>query len=269
MNRDYETELAERRAMMKGWGYGAGGEGRPASDQAMGVAAPPLFGCGSGMEEGGGEGRIIPLPRDFHDVAANRDVIALMENRKSRRLFDREEQLTLTELSFLLWMTQGVKEIAGNAVKVTVRTVPSAGARHALETYLFLNRVEGVQPGLYHYLAQEHKLQFMKAGKEQVWELSAAFGGQTFFANSAAAFIWTAVPYRMEWRYQEYAQKYILLDAGHVCQNLYLAGEALGCGVCAIGAYDQDLADRFLGLEKKSDCPKDEEFVIYAACVGR
>ena len=166
-------------------------------------------------------------------------------------------------------MTQGVKEVAGNAIRVSVRTVPSAGSRHALETYLYINRVEGLHPGLYHYLAEEHKLEFLKYEKGQAQELSAAFLGQTYFSGGAAAFIWTAVPYRMGWRYQEWAAKYILLDAGHVCQNLYLAGEAIGCSVCAVGAYEQELADRFLGLDSKEGYDKEEEFVIYGACVGR
>ena len=129
--------------------------------------------------------------------------------------------------------------------------------------------MEGLHPGLYHYLAEEHKLEFLKYEKGQARELSAAFLGQTYFSGSAAAFIWTAVPYRMEWRYQERAAKYILLDAGHVCQNLYLAGEAIGCSVCAVGAYEQELADRFLGLDSKEGYDKEEEFVIYGACVGR
>ena len=95
------------------------------------------------------------------------------------------------------------------------------------------------------------------------------FWDRRYFSGGAAAFIWTAVPYRMEWRYQEWAAKYILLDAGHVCQNLYLAGEAIGCSVCAVGAYEQELADRFLGLDSKEGYDKEEEFVIYGACVGR
>lgn len=259
---DYEKELIARRSMMKGYGIGEEEEAYPASDQDRGILAPPLF-----LEKGGE--KVIPLPRNFDEVVKNNNIIKVMDNRKSRRLFDREESLTLQELAYLLWMTQGVKEVAGNAIRMSVRTVPSAGSRHALETYLYISRVEGLNPGLYHYLANEHKLEFLGYRKEQNQELSAAFLGQTYFAASAVAFIWTAIPYRMEWRYQEWAAKYILLDAGHMCQNLYLAGESLGCSVCAVGAYEQELADAFLGLEKKDGYQKEEEFVIYGACVGR
>jgi SagB-type dehydrogenase family enzyme len=67
----------------------------------------------------------------------------------------------------------------------------------------------------------------------------------------------------MEWRYHIDSHKVIAIDAGHVGQNLYLACEALGCGTCAIGAYDQEYFDELLELDGE------EEFVIYAAPVGR
>jgi SagB-type dehydrogenase family enzyme len=55
----------------------------------------------------------------------------------------------------------------------------------------------------------------------------------------------------------------LLLDAGHVCQNLYLAVEALGLGTCAIGAYDQAAMDTLLELDGE------DEYVIYLAPVGK
>jgi SagB-type dehydrogenase family enzyme len=67
----------------------------------------------------------------------------------------------------------------------------------------------------------------------------------------------------MTWRYQERGYRYMLLDAGHACQNLYLAAEAIGCGACALGAFDDNLLNRALGLDGES------QFVIYAAPVGK
>jgi len=80
---------------------------------------------------------------------------------------------------------------------------------------------------------------------------------------AAVTFVWTAIPYRMEWRYGLAAHRVILLDAGHVCQNLYLACEAIGAGTCAAAAYDQEKIDGLLGLDGK------DEFVIYLAPVGK
>lgn len=66
------------------------------------------------------------------------------------------DQLTLEELSALLWATQGVREVISNTC--ALRTVPSAGARHAFETYLAVMRVESLEPGLYRYLPLDGQL---------------------------------------------------------------------------------------------------------------
>ena len=87
--------------------------------------------------------------------------------------------------------------------------------------------------------------------------------GQKFAGKAAVNFIWTAMPYRTEWRYDSRAHKVMLIDAGHICQNLYLASEALGLGACAIAAYDQELMD------KLSQVDGNDEFVVYMAPVGR
>ena len=87
--------------------------------------------------------------------------------------------------------------------------------------------------------------------------------GQSFVARGAVAFIWTTIPYRMEWRYSLAAHRVILIDAGHVCQNLYLACEAIQAGTCAVAAYDQELLDELLAVDGK------DEFAVYLAPVGK
>lgn len=241
--------------------YGWSAEEEAVSDQEMGRPQPPFTVYK-------GENPRISLPKEIKDVICCNDLYQVMTERKSSRLYE-PDPLSLKELSYLLWMTQGVKNIEGTAHRVTLRNVPSAGARHALETYVFVNRTEGLEAGCYHYLPEEHELELLKKDKEQIQKLSAAFCGQTFFGGAAAAFVWTAVPYRMEWRYAAKAEKLILLDAGHVCQNLYLAAGSIGCGVCAIGAYEQDEADALLDLIKTRGNEQEEEAVIYAASVGK
>lgn len=166
----------------------------------------------------------------------------------------------MDELSFLLWSTQGVREKSHG---YALRTVPSAGCRHALETYLAVFRVTGLDKGLYRYLPLTHQL-VLEAQYEDFEDLvSLAALKQKFAGNGAVTFIWTAIPYRMEWRYSTAAHKVIALDMGHVCQNLYLACTAINAGTCAIAAYDQQLADSLL------DVDGEEEFVIYMAPVGK
>ena len=86
---------------------------------------------------------------------------------------------------------------------------------------------------------------------------------QSMLVNCAVAFIWVATSYRMTWRYGERGFRYMLLDAGHVCQNLYLSAENIACGVCAIAAYHDDEFNDLLDLKP------DEQFVIYLATVGK
>jgi SagB-type dehydrogenase family enzyme len=81
--------------------------------------------------------------------------------------------------------------------------------------------------------------------------------------TSGVTFFWVAVSERMEWRYPVRGYRYLHLDAGHVCQNLYLAAEAISCGVCAIAAFDDEKVNEALNLDGEN------LFVIYVATVGK
>jgi len=188
-------------------------------------------------------------------------LIEAINRRKSRRKFT-QESLTLEELAFLLWATQGMREFMHEGA-VTRRTVPSGGSRHPFETYLVVNRVEGLEPGLYRYLPVEHKLCFLYTDPGLVARVNDGCRGQNFVGSSAVVFVWTVIPYRTEWRYSIIAHKIIAMDAGHLCQNLYLASEAIGGGTCAIGAYDQAKMDAIVGVDGE------KEFVVYVAPVGK
>jgi SagB-type dehydrogenase family enzyme len=180
--------------------------------------------------------------------------------RRSHRRFE-AKPLILDELAFLLWATQGLR--ATTSAHENFRTVPSAGCRHALETYIAALRVQGLDKALYRYLPHGHALveEARLSGLEN--RLVEATFGQRFCGTAAATLVWTAVPERMEWRYAEASYKVIALDAGHACQNLYLACEAVGCGTCAVAAYDQEKLDRLMGIDGE------DEFVVYLAPVGK
>ncbi len=196
-------------------------------------------------------------PKDF--TIGNVSIIDVIKKRRSRRKYTKEA-LTLEELSFLLYSTQGVQKIVGNQ---TMRTVPSGGARHPLETYLYIINIDGLSKGMYRYLPVEHKLVFLFDSEDLSDKINEASLEQTFITQGSVVFFWTAIPYRAEWRYHILAHKMILLDAGHVCQNLYLAAEAIGAGTCAIGAYNQKKINDILRVDG------DEELCIYFAPVGK
>ena len=226
------------------------------SDQNRGVAPPPV-------QKPPREGQeITPLPQDPARTFAGRlDLAAALAGRKSHRAW-REASLSLEELGFLLWAVQGVRRKGGAAS--VFRTVPSAGCRHALETYVAVRDCQGLARGLYRYLPLDHALALEReAGPDFSARLHEAALMQTFVARAPAVFIWTTIPYRMEWRYLEAAHRVIALDAGHACQNLYLAAQAVGCGTCAVAAFHQQALDEFLGVDGE------EEFALYLAPVGK
>ncbi|MDP8200740.1 MAG: SagB/ThcOx family dehydrogenase [Candidatus Tenebribacter burtonii] len=194
----------------------------------------------------------------------NDNLILNIEHRKSHRQYI-EKPLSLGELSFLLWASQGVKSVyeRNNKSYATFRTVPSAGSRHPFETYLLINNVDGLKRGLYRYLAIEHKLMFIHELENQNEGIIDATLGQKFTGKAAVVFIWSCVAYRGEWRYNIAAHKAMLLDAGHVCQNLYLACEGINAGTCAIAAYDQEKVDTIIDVDGKN------EFSVYLAPVGK
>jgi len=200
----------------------------------------------------------LPAPLKIGPEKA-RGLFDFLRTRRSRRDYA-AAPLTMEELGALLWSVQGVVE-AGRGY--TFRTAPSAGARHPLDTYIMLNRVEGLAAGLYRYSPGGHRLVRLSDDASIAGRLAAACLGQEILRTAAVSFVWTAAIERGRWKYQQRAYRYIYLDAGHACQNLYLACEALGLGCCAVAAFDDDEVDRILGLDGR------EEFTIYLATVGR
>ncbi|MCL6580232.1 MAG: SagB/ThcOx family dehydrogenase [Firmicutes bacterium] len=222
------------------------------SDQARGLPEPPA------QKELPPQRRLAELPDPRSARVGPLDFTRAVAGRASVRRYSREP-LALEELSYLLWCTQGVREARGRAA---LRTVPSAGARHALDTYLVVNRVAGLEPGLYLYRPVEHRLAVFDPDPAVVDRVMAACFGQ-YVTQAAVTFVWVAHVYRMTWKYGERGYRYLFLDAGHVCQNLYLAVQAVGAGCCAIGAFDDDELAAAIGVDGSEEIP------LYAATVGK
>jgi SagB-type dehydrogenase family enzyme len=203
---------------------------------------------------------IIPLPAPSSISIPPMDLRKALEQRTTLRKYSQVE-LSMDELSYLLWITQGVKSVTDRPA--TIRTVPSAGSRHAFETYILINRVGSLAPGLYRYSALKHCIYAANMEVSINERITTACKSQSHIRTSAATFFWVADLERMSWRYSERAARYVLLDAGHVCQNLYLAAESIQCGVCGIAAYDDDLTNAALGLDGQN-C-----LVVYAATIGK
>jgi SagB-type dehydrogenase family enzyme len=226
------------------------------SDQAKKVPYPALQ-----KPVPDGIDTLIDLPAPDQTEVVQPDFSRLVRERQSWRKYT-AEKLSLEELSFLLFATQGALAEVGNGY-ASRRPVPSAGARHPYETYLAVMRVDGLNPGIYRYLPFSHQLLLLEETENLPGLLTEANLGQKFVGKAAVAFSWACIPYRAEWRYMDHAHKNMLLDAGHICQNLYLAATALGLGTCAIGAYDQAAMDAIFELDGE------DEYTVYLAPVGK
>lgn len=235
------------------------------SDWERGVPLPPM------VKTIDSNLKTIELPPVDKSIIKNSDLYSCLNSRRSRRNFT-NTPITMEELSFLLWATQGVQKIIPaykNTGQATLRTVPSAGARHSFETYLAINNVTGLEKGIYIYLPLEHKLAFSHYEDNLPDKIAYAYGGENYqdeakwLKRSPIVFLWACIPSRCEWRYHMEAHRLMLLDIGHVCQNLYLACEGIGCGTCAIGAYVQKSFDELLRIDGEN------EYTVYFSPVGK
>jgi SagB-type dehydrogenase family enzyme len=178
--------------------------------------------------------------------------------RRSLRNYASDSTLSLEILSVLLWATQGITAEAGD---YQLRSAPSAGGLYPIETYLMARAVDGLKPGIYHFRPHAFDLELIKPG-DFSQALAQAALGQGMIADAQITFIWSALVERSKWKYRQRAYRYIYLDAGHVAQNLYLAGTAEGLGICGIGALFDDAVNALIGLDGT------EETVLYMASVG-
>ncbi len=250
-----QIPIAQLRVFLKGFP----GEWRPDSDRERERPAPPAT---KPVPVGAKRLPLVP-PEDIR--LGDMPVREAISTRRSARDFS-SAALSMEELSYLLWATQGVtgvqRDEAGQVIQ-EYRAAPSGGARYPLETYLAIRRVDGLAPGLYRYLPGEHQLLLLREDAALPDQLTAACYGTPAVAGAAVVFLWSATPYRTEWKYTYLAHRMIAMEAGHVCENLYLAATSCGTGVCAALSYHQPLVDRLLGLDGQ------DEFAIYLACVGK
>jgi SagB-type dehydrogenase family enzyme len=250
---DYDGVIKERRELLKAHDYEKGPWWDP--HQRKGVEPPPL------EKPFDDDDVLIDLiiPDDFK----KRDTLVTdaIRNRESRRVYT-DESLTLEELSFLLWATQGVRVVDEKKVW-TKRATPSGGGRQPYETYLLVNRVESFERGVYRYLPIEHKLVVISDALPSENDLINKAWYQAFIGKAPVVFVWAAIPYKMEWRYSIISYKDILIEAGHICQNLYLACEAINAGTCAIAAYEQKVLDELIQVDGEN------EMTVYIAPVGK
>ena len=199
----------------------------------------------------------LPAPRTEGEFPR-----VLLERRTWRQFS--KAALKLEEMATLLGLTFGVQswmDIAGVG-RVALKTSPSGGSRHPIEAYVLARRVKGLERGLYHYHAGNHRLELLHKGSPPK-KVSSYLNGQWWFDGASAVVLMTAVFARPQWKYPgPRAYRIVLIDAGHLCQTFCLVATWLGLAPFCTMA----LADSQIESDLKIDGIT--ESIIYTAGVG-
>lgn len=183
-----------------------------------------------------------------------------IEKRVSRREF-KGGSISLSQLSSLLKYSCGLVD---RKTETGRRSYPSAGARFPIEAYcLVLNPGEGLRHGLFHYNIKDHSLEILLEEKITREELE-KIASYEFIANSSLIIFLTAVFWRTQNKYGERGYRFVLIETGHIGQNVYLVSEALGLKCCAVGGFR--VSDR--QIEEYLDIDGNNESIVYTFAIG-
>jgi SagB-type dehydrogenase family enzyme len=194
----------------------------------------------------------LPAPDFDSDYAIEKALL----NRRSVRRYS-ASAMTLKELAQLLWACQGISkeenwQLGNKDMQTNYRTAPSAGALYPLEVYAMINRVEGMEPGLYHYHpgpgTEKHSLELLHT-EDRADDLADAALRQTFVTEAAANIVIGGMVGRMAVKYGRRARLYVVLEVGHAAQNLLLQAQSLNLGAVPIGAFLDEDVRRLIGDE--------------------
>ncbi len=190
-------------------------------------------------------GRKTVLPSAERERRAGLDDV--LARRRSIRSFT-DEPVDAGTISQLLWAAQGVTAPWGG------RTAPSAGALYPIEIYVATADV------LFRYVPDEHRAVELTPEDRRA-RIAAAAGEQEAAVNAPTLFVITGVVERTAAKYGERAERYVQLEAGHVCQNLLLEATSLGLAAVPMGAFSDELLRVALGVG-------DHELPLYIVPVG-
>lgn len=196
----------------------------------------------------------LPPPQDFRGLTVEEAI----EKRRSVRDYS-GEPMSAEELSNLLHCAGG---ITGQRWGHRLRAAPSAGALYPVELYPVVHHVTGLEQGIYHYSVLNHSLEKLQQGDFRSTMVRHGVE-QEFLGQANVVFILSAIFQRTRWKYRERTYRYVMLEAGHIAQNIYLAATSMGMGACAVGAFLDDDLNRLLGLDGE------QEAVIYIVAVGK
>ena len=175
--------------------------------------------------------------------------------------FFSRSSLTMKELSYLLWCTQGERKLEGSLTNI--RNVPSSGERHPIDTYFMVGEIEDLPTGIYRYLPGTHRIMAIREDSDLPFSMGTASMNFKVITRAAVTFLWAASPYRSVWALGNRGYRSIFIEAGHICQALIMASACIGCRVHPIDLFRDQMMAQLAGLDPESQWP------LYIAAVGR
>ncbi len=185
-----------------------------------------------------------------------------MWGRSSARSF---EAITVSrdEVSAVLNAGFGIsRENTGTDYPRPFRVAPSGGALYPIEPFVFCSRAEDIDPGLYHFDSSRSELREVTIDPLVIKRLPEAFLQPDLVAECSLLIIMAAFFERSTFKYGERAYRFVLIEAGHIGQNIALAATGLGLPSVVVGGFIDSRIDRLLELDGFS------QSVIYTALIG-
>ena len=189
----------------------------------------------------------IPLPRV--DKFPEADLWDLYFSKTNKRF---ENRLDLKKLSQILSTSYGLTaKHTYSGQTVFYRSVASAGALYPAEIYFLVSNIENLQPGLYHYGVRNRSVTPLRGG-DDIAIMSAMPDGLEK-QSSSIVFIISGIFFRSSWKYRDRAYRYVLLDAGHLIENLALALRATGLPYSIDYDFDDEHMGHMIGFDDKKE----------------
>jgi SagB-type dehydrogenase family enzyme len=203
---------------------------------------------------------VIKLPNPSRVKVQDLPVRKAIENWEPVQFFSRTS-ITLKELSFLLWCTQGFRKIVSEHLQL--RSTPSSGLRYPLETYFVAGEVDGLETGLYRFLPRTHSIVTERLDSDLPFAMGTASMNFKVVTRAAVTFLWVGVPYRSTWALGNRGYRSVLIEAGHTCQALIMASACIGCQVHPTDLFHDEMMIQLANLDPETQWP------VYVAAVGK
>lgn len=182
------------------------------------------------------------------EVATADPVLSAMLRRRSVRAF-LDKPVSAEQLGEVLLSGLGILGFFEHPDLGTMplTLTPSGGARNPFDAYVYCRKVDGVPNGLHHYSAVQHSLEPCGAGP---WPEPSEFLPEQVWVDDAAAVVFLVANFdRTMWKYGEaFAYKTILIEAGHIAQNMAVACAKFGLAANPTLGIHDDKIEQAIGV---------------------